>query len=319
MLDDYKKSQPLAWKILTKQIKSQKYSHAYLFESNGCSDVDNLVLSFVKSLLCPNNYFNNEKCGECFQCQNIQNNNFPEIKIIEAEGLWIKKKQLTELQQQFQTKSINSKKQIYIIQEASKLNNVAANSLLKFIEEPAENIMAFLITSNRYLILPTIISRCQIISLIKNINNEQTMIEKIANYLYNNNQDIQKFITDEKSILNISSILEFIQMIELQKSDSLLYTSKYWTSCFKSKEDLIIAFEIMLLYYKDVLNFQSNKINLIFDVNNIEQIARLNTVQKTCYKIEKIIDLKNYIKINANVNLLIDKLIIELGGGIKNA
>ena len=59
MLDEYKETQKIVYKTLVNQINNNKYSHAYLFESNGNPDTFSLVLGFAKSLLCPNKYTNN--------------------------------------------------------------------------------------------------------------------------------------------------------------------------------------------------------------------------------------------------------------------
>ena len=93
---------------------------------------------------------------------------YPEIKIINPDGLWIKKEQLDEIQKEFSTKAVFGTKKIYIINEADKMNSSAANSILKFLEEPVPNIIAILVTNNIYQLLDTIISRCQVISLRKN-------------------------------------------------------------------------------------------------------------------------------------------------------
>jgi len=56
MLDDYKENQPVVYKTLINAVKKNKFSHAYLFETHGYSKSLDLVLSFVKYILCPNNY-----------------------------------------------------------------------------------------------------------------------------------------------------------------------------------------------------------------------------------------------------------------------
>ena len=50
---------------------------------------------------------------------------------------------------------------LFIIYNAEKLNTSSANTILKFLEEPEENIIAVLTTDNRYQVLDTILSRCQ--------------------------------------------------------------------------------------------------------------------------------------------------------------
>lgn len=313
MLDEYQKIQPIPWTILKREINKNKLAHAYLFESNGYIGTFDLALALAKTLLCPYNYSNNQKCVNCTQCNNIDNGNYPEIKIIEADGMWIKKEQLLELQEQFSTKSVINKRKIYIIKDADKLNNVAANSLLKFIEEPEENIIAILISPTRYQLLDTIVSRCQIISF-NQTSLKGNLVEKVAKYLYNTTSAINEFIADEKSIDKINKVIDFVNFYEKNGLDTLLYTYELWTSTFKNKEDLIIAFEILLLYYRDLLNYMCNQeLEIFIDYNdNYQKLSENNTINQVCLKIDKIIELKNYLKINANTNLLLDKLILEL-------
>ena len=178
MLDKYMESQNIVYKTLTNAVNKNTYSHAYLFETNGNEDALDIAISFAKTLLCPNNYTNNNQCVNCTQCQKIDKNIFSDIKIIEPDGMWIKKEQLDELQKEFSKKSVESNKKIYIINHAELLNVQASNSILKFLEEPEENIIAILVTKNIYQLLTTIVSRCQIISLKKN-KEKETIDEEV--------------------------------------------------------------------------------------------------------------------------------------------
>ena len=165
MLDGYKNSQPIVYKILKNAIMDDKCSHAYLIETGGFYDSFNFVMSFVKSLLCPLKNLKKNNCGDCHQCEVIDSGNFPEIDVIAPDGLWIKKEQLQNLQKEFTTKALIGNKRVYIIKQADRLNKSAANSILKFLEEPDNNIIAILITDNIYSVLTTIRSRCQILRL----------------------------------------------------------------------------------------------------------------------------------------------------------
>lgn len=314
MLDEYKDSQPIVYKILKNAVSKDKYSHAYLIETNGFSDSLNLALAFIKTIMCPNKYFNNEKCQNCHQCKVIDSGNFPEIEIIKPDGMWIKKNQVQELQEEFSKKAIIGNKKIYIIANAEKLKTEAANSILKFLEEPAPGIIAILLTENLYQVIETIRSRCQILNL-KNLNsfsNSTTTIEKL-NQIYYSNLEIQ----DTKE--QIEKILNFVSKYENNRINTILYTTSQWHQFIKSKEDYEKAFEIIILYYKDILNQLTNR-NLEYFSDyqqGIRTIAEKNTIQTICNKLNILTDFKERIKYNANTNLLMDKLIIDLEGGVK--
>lgn len=152
---------------IEKIMMSNKLSHAYLIEMEDSSTEFPLVLLFVKMILCPLEINKCDKldCSKCNVCRLIDEKNFPDFEIIEADGNQIKKNQLLELKDEFQKTSLIGKRRVYVIKDAEKLNPSSANTILKFLEEPEENIIAILLTRNRYQVLDTILSRCQILAL----------------------------------------------------------------------------------------------------------------------------------------------------------
>lgn len=149
-------------------MNSGKLSHSYLIELGDSFIEFPFVLLFVKMILCPNNVCNVDclNCKKCNVCKLIDEGNFPDLEIIEADGVQIKKSQLLSLKDEYQNKSLIGNRRVYIIKDAEKLNPSAANTILKFLEEPEDNIIAILLTNNRYRVLETILSRCQVLSLI---------------------------------------------------------------------------------------------------------------------------------------------------------
>ena len=149
-------------------MKSDKLSHSYLIELGDSSLDFPFILLFVKMILCPESISSVDclDCNRCNVCKLIDENNFPDLEIIEADGMQIKKKQLLSLKEEYQNFSLIGRRRVYIIREADKLNSSSANTILKFLEEPEDGIIAILLTKNRYQVLDTVLSRCQILSLI---------------------------------------------------------------------------------------------------------------------------------------------------------
>ncbi len=314
MLDDYLLEQPVAVTTLKNSIKRNKIVHAYLFETNGYDEIEQFIFAFIKSLLCPNSFFASSECSKCSICQMITDKCYPDVKIINPDGMWIKKEQLDNLQQEFSKKAIIGNKKIYIINEAEKMNTSAANSILKFLEEPAPDIIAILVTNNIYQLLDTIISRCQIISFKKKAINFDSEIEMISSYSFTDNIKKEEFLNNEANLELINSVKKFVQYYETNNLDTLLYTQKLWFNYFSDKEKNILAYDIMILYYRDVLNLKIGHELLVFKNNTDEllKIANKNTEYDLVKKISKILDAKQKIKNNVNLNLLMDNLIIDL-------
>jgi DNA polymerase-3 subunit delta' len=271
---------------------------------------------------------NNDECHQCSICHRIDNNNFTELKIIKPDGLWIKKDQLIELQEEFRMKSLEGNKKVYIIDGAEKLNSQAANSILKFLEEPEPNIIALLITSDVHNVLPTIVSRCQVVSLKGSDDGESSDINfdsisnktliKIGKLYYKDSASLISFVNDAKSVAKLDAIVLFIKKYEAMKFDVIIEIKKLWTDHFTEKDDYLWALEIMSLVYKDVLNMLYGRTLEVFDFykETITFIAEHNKVNDIIGKLQKILSTSEKVKYNINLNLLMDKLIIDMEGGV---
>lgn len=306
MLADYKIIQPIAYKILSNSIDGNNFSHAYIFETNGYEEGFDMAVSFAKSIL---------KIDE----KNIDENNYSELKIINPDGLQIKKEQILDLQQEFNKKSLVGNNKVYIINQAEKLNDTSSNTILKFIEEPPEGIIAILVTDNVYQLLETIVSRCQIISLNgqANISKDDSTISKIGKYLSNTKEEYEEYInTDNKNRLEI--IIKFIKYYEKNGKKTLLHMNEYFFDYFKEKKQVFDVLQVFIFFYKDCLNAKLNcEIEIFNDyLDDINLIVENNDINRLIKKIKVITDNKYHILNNANLNLLMDKLIIELEEGV---
>lgn len=312
MLEKYKDSQPLVYKILKNAIKKNEHSHAYIFETNGFNDAIVLAQDFAKALFCVNNDLDVQNISDL-----IDKNNFPELKIIDPDGLTIKKEEIEDLQMEFSKKPLYSDKKIYIINHAERLNKSSGNALLKFLEEPEQDIVAILITSNLYEMLETIVSRCQVVSLQttnKSLSN-MSQIDKILISINKTEEEIKNIFTENDYPKCLTKCIDFINYYEKYKLDAFIYVNDMWLDTYKEKEQFDVAFNIILLYYIDILKKACNTKVEIFDefIDDISLIASKLSVSNICNKIKIIINLIKKIKENNNLNLIMDKLLIGLG------
>lgn len=312
MLDKYKDEQPILYNLLENSIKKDKISHAYLFETNNNPNSLDIVYSFVKELICSND----KKCDNCSICKRIDDGNYLDVKVINPDGLQIKKEQLLDLQDEFSKVSIENNKKVYIINECEKMNLQASNSILKFLEEPIDNIIAILVTNNINKVLKTIISRCQVISLNKSNNKIcDTSFENISYILTNNSSDREKFLSLDSNKEFMEDVLNFISYYEDNGVDTLIYVKKLWHDKFKDRQSNINAMDIMINFYYDVFKYKISG-NVIVFVDKLDLIKKVssNDINKIMYKMELLIEMKKLVGNNLNTNLLIDYMIIKLGG-----
>ncbi len=310
MLEKYQDTQVYAYKIMNNVINKNEHSHAYIIETNGYLDGMGVAIAFAKALFCVN-VENTQKI-----CDMIDNNDFPELKIIDPEGLIIKKEEIDELQYDFSKKPIYSDKKIYIINNAERLNKSAANSILKFLEEPEQDIVAILVTENIYNMLSTIISRCQIISLIGINKIENPSFEdRILSNLNMTKQALENIFGTDTDITVLNKCIDFVNYYEKYKLDVYIHLNELWFNVYKEKEQFYIAFSVMILYYIDILCKKCHtKVN-VFEEDNQDIINLSNKLsyENLCTKINLLLNLQQKIKENNNLNLIMDKLIIEFG------
>ena len=309
MLDCYKDGQPVVYSMLMNAINNGKLSHAYIFDSNGNSDVFDIVLSFVKMILCKDIDDENAKS---VICKRVDDGNYLDVKVIEPDGMWIKKDQLLDLQSEFNKRSFEGTKKIYIIKNAERMNPQTSNSILKFLEEPVDDIIAILVVDNVNLLLSTIISRCQLIKLSKKKFDESTLVN-FSNLIKNSELNS---LSDEDRVKFIVDTLKFIMNIENNGLDTIVYAKSLWHNNFKDRSTSLYALEVMIMLYYDVMKFLSGTKGLFFEdkIDSVQAVSKKNDYISIAKKIEYIDEAKNNIKRNLNVNLLIDKLIIEMCG-----
>ena len=289
MLNDYKDKQAVTYNVLMNEINENHISHAYLFDENGYSESFEIVMAFIKEVLC--NKISDE-CEKEILCRRIDEGNYPEIKVIEPDGMFIKKQQILSLQQDFSRMAVEGSKRIYIIRDADKMRSETANSMLKFLEEPENDVMAILMTNNYNNMLSTIISRCQIIRL----NNDKV----------ENNNELDEIV------INLIKEIENNGIRSIVRIQELLFDKVN----VKDREKIIDVFDKMIEMYYDIMKLSAGSEDIRYRdyMDILKEIAGNNTTEKITQKVNYLITAKETIKNNVNISLLVDSMIINIGG-----
>jgi len=146
-------------------------SHSYIFYTNDFLTCQKDVNKLVKQI---------------FNVDNLNLIYSDYIVVEKNENKSILKDDIVKVKDMFQNTSYLNKKRIYLIEEAHKLNSFSANTILKFLEEPLDGVVAFFITTNLDSVLTTIKSRCQIINCFYESNeiskdDDISIISKLVN------------------------------------------------------------------------------------------------------------------------------------------
>jgi len=150
--------QEMAVSLLTRALE-QGPSHAYLFSGPPGVGKTEAAVAFAAGLACPDG-----GCGSCATCRRVQEGLHPDIEIVAPEGNFIRKDEITDINLHAAYRPYEAKAKVYIFLEADNFNTEAANAFLKTLEEPPGHVHFILVTDRPERLLPTIASRCQMVS-----------------------------------------------------------------------------------------------------------------------------------------------------------
>lgn len=146
-------------------IERGALAHAYLLVGNVNMGTVALATEVALRLFCPHQDDKGHPDRTCPECQRVLSGNHPDVVVARPEGRQIKVDQVRYLKAEFSKTGVEGEKKVFIIEGAETLTGSAANSLLKFIEEPGPGVYIFLLTPNKNAVLQTVQSRCQVIEL----------------------------------------------------------------------------------------------------------------------------------------------------------
>lgn len=296
MLDRYEKLQSVFYDFIINSVNNGCVSHAYLIETNGVSYGYDLAVSLAKFFLCNSKSFEEQK----LIANEIDKNIFSDLYIINKESE-IKKDDVGFLKHFFSFKSLDDKR-VYIINNANLLNSSSSNALLKFLEEPNDGIIAILVTNSRFDLLDTIVSRCQVLSLVNN----ESFVEKLVWDGYDESINYLDFVNDK-----ISYAIKLYCLLEM--NNVFLLTNDYMYSI---KNELGNFLLIGLAFYYDIFNLYYNRdIDFLngFDEQK-RKVMKKNKISDIIKKINVINSFINMSKTNVNKDLLIDNFVFKMLG-----
>jgi DNA polymerase-3 subunit delta' len=178
--------------LLRTATRSGRVSHAYLFVGpEGVGRFDAAV-AFAQLLNCERPA-GEDACGECRACRRIAEGRHPDVRVVDVErGLLLDPEDKTKtaigidqvraLRREVSFPPLEGRWKVYVLVRADRMLPEAANSLLKILEEPPPQVVIILIAETTVPMLPTVVSRCQLVrfSLVPTPAVEQALIQRLG-------------------------------------------------------------------------------------------------------------------------------------------
>ena len=308
-------------------IINEQIAHSYIFEGPKAIGKKAMAIAFGKTLLCENEQ--TEACGICSSCIQFEHKSQPDFKILDNLENTIKKSEIQELQKDIKIKPFRGDKKIYIICEAEKMTTEAQNSFLKTLEEPPDFATIILTTENKDKLLPTIVSRCQLVTF------NYGSISKIEDMLrtkFNSTEERASFISNFSNgvvgraiLLSESEHFEDLREETLRAIDTTITQSKekiFTTAEFfeKNKDNIDEILNIMLFYFRDLIIYSETRTDRhIINKDKIELIkTHYNHLEKSALHdiIDTVLSTKENIDLKVSFSLNIEMMLLEIQEGI---
>lgn len=307
-----KKYQPNSCNLFFNALKNNKFFHAYLLVGKKGSSLGTYAKYLAKSLLCENDVF---ACENCNTCLRVEEETYGDFLKFDARIDSLKIDDIKNKIEDLFSRSASEKRgiKVYIIENIEYLNSKMANALLKFIEEPPQDTYAIFTSENEGRILPTILSRLEIIrfkdidkEIFVNKAKEEGIINEdfyLLSYLYNDYDEIILNLTNQTYLKTKEILIEFLKRIS-KKEESHFFIEKEIIPSLNTKEKIYIFYDLLIAFFNEALkNKLKEKIFLTPFLGLIEIINK--NIPDLEYAIKLILEDENLISKNINSSLLL--------------
>ena len=156
---DHILGQPRIREFLRRSVHSGRVTQSYLFTGPAGSNKTQAAFALAAALLCEN-----AGDGTCEMCSRVLRKKHPDVRYYQPEGASSYLiDQIREIVAETSLAPIQANRKIYILDRVDQLGTAAANAFLKTLEEPPDDVVLILLARTRDGVLPTIVSRCQVV------------------------------------------------------------------------------------------------------------------------------------------------------------
>lgn len=313
MKEYLKKYQPVFYHLISNEFSKKRIPHAFLLVGNNTEKPLNFL---AMSLICDETL----ACLKCNDCRKVLENKYADIIRLNGNDASIKKSDIEKIQETFKKSSLEGKAKIYIIENIEYATKEAMNTLLKMLEEPTDGIYALFTAKNINRVLPTILSRCQVIDIKP--DSKESIVEQLVNdNIPKNAANIISFLAadikeakklyDERFEYMYLQVINFIEDLYFKRNNLIINTQTNLLKKYKEREDIKLFLNMLLLAMKDVFHVKHNQKILYSEY--IDLFKTINVDENILIKqIELILETIYIIESNANIALLMDSFMYRL-------
>ena len=249
--------------LLREAVAKNKLAHSYLFRGPDGVGKKKAARTLAAFLNCKTP-LEHDACGRCSSCRKYSSGNHPDLIMVEPDGAAIKIGQVRELKHQLTFPPLEARIRVIVLEDIHTMRREAANSLLKTLEEPAQDNLLILTADLKGEILPTILSRCQIIpfgpldhgDMVQVLMQEDEMDESTAlslAALSEGSLGRAKFLWQENLLALRQEVIEELLLAQLNQAEAVGVVFLLSEKTAALKENISEFLALLRLWYRDIL------------------------------------------------------------------
>ncbi|MBM4086827.1 MAG: DNA polymerase III subunit delta' [Planctomycetes bacterium] len=277
-----------------------------------------------------------DACDECRTCKMVEANNHPDVSLVAREAKrekFVKIDRIRELQDAISLKPVEGGYKVFVVDEAERMNEEAANCFLKTLEEPPPRSLLILLATTLESLPATIISRCQVVRFLplsaalvaellqQRLNVPPDQAQCLAT-LGGGSLGVALRLAEEEAYARRNALLDRIARLQLE--DNFEMAAELTPPKPKSDEGQEAArarlkqdLSFLLLYYRDVLMRKMGADSVfLFNRDKADALAahadRLSG-QRIHDILDAILTTGEYVDMNASISLALENMVTRIG------
>lgn len=312
--------QPLVYSTIMNMVERRQLPHALLFYGDKSTCKKGMAIYLAEYLYAK---FYNTTVDESPVTHRIEDGSFTNVFFIEPNGTTIRKEQISSIIDEASKSSLEDGPKIFIFNNADSLNQSSANSLLKFIEEPLDEIYIIFLVDNLNTILSTIKSRCSLLSfrpLNREFLKERLDLLGIEDYVsnvlmeYTQNEEEIVTISKDEGMMKVFDLIPSIFNEPFENGGSMVLYFKEYADLLDNDDKGDFFLSLYIYYLEDILNNCAfGREDFIFknEKARIKVLSNLTTKEVVSDLIKETMEIKTRIKYHINFRLNIDSLLLD--------
>lgn len=303
---------------LKRLIKGQHMPHALLFAGPESVGKYLSAKTLGAALLCESD---DAPCGTCQSCRMVDSQSHPDLVIVRPDKQNIKIEQIRKMQKDLSLAPYMAQRRVAIIDEADKMRDVAANSILKTLEEPVGDVVFILITSKRYQLLDTIRSRCMLVpfgavpwddlarELVRRGADEEnaSLAARLAGGRF---APAEEILSDDGQSSRRAAIELFFRVPTMAEAE-VWQTASAWDTC--ERDEVMRRFDSLRLLVRDAMVYSTGLDKEIINCDCLERFAQAKNAwsQRTLSLfMRELVKREQSVKNNGNIKLVIEAMLL---------